>query len=1609
MSAVDNTYGALPPFAPHLMELTPEKAEEVQQAISKNVFKAYLRSNGIAPYHIETYEKSIEEIYEKVKETKIYLEENRTEETPYVGFAEPKLEKPTKWPAEAFVSQGHYTGKLKAKPYIMDMKTGSMHISSREITLCELPILVRSKYCKVRELFDAYEQAMDEHNLSVADENYKQRMAETLKKLNDAGVALTKAGCDPSDPGKYFVMGGARRIILTGESLRINQPYAYESANSMLLATTLWSARPIPSSVTIGTKSDIVFISSSSSTIWKSDEENIFTALRILGVHSESAAQGILARMLPNVANKNREVQNQIIRSYLDNTIRNAYRDNDEVFFDTAFKETFKSTLYKYSKLDWDTYKNMNTLEAMQEWTQHFLCMNSFTNFPLAGDFLFEGLGDENIQIYGNNDRSQVVGRVYTILYMLIRFCLVKNGFRPQDSRDSWANKRVTITGERFTTQFHHSFMRTTVPDKTAADARSHDVLQIRMRDLWSRELNKADYLNGSKDVSEMFSMSLTIMTGGTNIAGIEYAAANKAEAVEREAKRKEFSMENKLTTLHSPDSLLPVVLEDFWKAFKKKGWGVFGSGMKSGGSGGSWRPDATDTLNVDQNDLHTNYQLCAITVRNDAKSKTIKPRLVHESQAWYVCPVVTPEGENVGLTKQIAIGTKVSLGRTTKEDTNKFFSLMDIRKKASSKKLAPNSLLHYWPESYEAYVKMFYNGCFVGLCDGLAMRKYLNQKRTEGNLWWDTCMFFDTEVNLHICTEANRLLRPVFSMDEENGIPKFLMDKELNVFRRPYLTNKDYEIMVKKGYIVWVDSAEQASVFVAKEEGVYKLIKTVDDIPAADKNPDSYKSPVSAGYLIADSIWDVYHAKTAARIMIVKREFLRKWLSKLNNKPRKEFVNDIRQSVLQILGQNNTAAQREEVRRAISSSIYDYVMNDGAANKELVLGNGKLSYELFGASLSAYSTTLDLSEAGFLSSLKNRIESELKSCDASIIDVIMRSKYTHAAISPSMLFSVAGLIIPYLNHIHGPRANLASKFNQQTLRGRFTNQDLLMPNEVKILNNPSLPLVRTTAADFVGLSDQPTGRNAIVAVGCWEGVNQEDSLIFNRNSIDMGMFNYTRYYSRHLSKESLEESNIFGSKFYTKPTNKKSSFIFGRADRHDNSEAFRHISKIGGLPKPGTMLKPGDCIISAYEVIEGNENDIDRSIRVENDGAGIVDKVTVTRNYAGNPVVTVRIRQVLKPVVGDKFASRHAQKCTIGRIEPPENLPMTENGVVPDIIMNPHALPNRMTVGQVIEMVTGKASVLSGESVIADPFEKVSMDKITQVLQQHGYATSGKEVMIDGMTGRTFDAKVLIGPCYYQPLKHQVKFKQQSRSATGSLNATTRQPAGGRANDSGIRAGVMEKAILSMVPALEKHQALVSDAYPTKVCTVCKNPDQPMLIKVNTAKGIITKQVCRTCNNFSVNRFRNFVSYLEVNDNMDYYTILRTAFGKNVRQEVDYEALANKVGKFEELKNALNGANKNVFVEAVRRAYFPMVYVEETFSSSDEASIAKLTKIMVELWEEFTNEAGNKMIKSPPRDVLRPVNETSWRTVMIPFSTLVSFRYFAQMGYNIGLKSETM
>jgi DNA-directed RNA polymerase II subunit RPB2 len=229
-------------------------------------------------------------------------------------------------------------------------------------------------------------------------------------------------------------------------------------------------------------------------------------------------------------------------------------------------------------------------------------------------------------------------------------------------------------------------------------------------------------------------------------------------------------------------------------------------------------------------------------------------------------------------------------------------------------------------------------------------------------------------------------------------------------------------------------------------------------------------------------------------------------------------------------------------------------------------------------------------------------------------------------------------------------------------------------------------------------MAHHPTGQNVIVAVACFDGENQEDALIFNRQSIEQGMFKYSRYYTEVLSNDT-EELNMFGTDMYHKTASKRSNIRFGLNDAiHDNMTRYRHISRKGGLPKPGIFLNPRDCIIAAYE-----NDEIDRSVYVKEDGAGYVDRVTVTRNFAGNPVVKVRIRQVLEPIVGDKFASRHAQKATIGRIAEAEDMPyVKETGLRPDIIINPHCLTGD-TLVSMSGGVSRRIDSLAGEDNISE------------------------------------------------------------------------------------------------------------------------------------------------------------------------------------------------------------------------------------------------------------------------------------------------------------------
>lgn len=1621
-------FDSIPPFSPHLESYGTDDVVKMLQGVSKNVFEAFMNVNGIGVYHMETYEKSIEEIYAKIR--KITLKLTNTTSYPHIGFTDPVFEKSEIYPSEAIVKQLHYIGKLKATPFIQ-VDVDKKYVSKGQITLCQLPIMVRSKYCLTKELFDRFEMAQDENNrLKKEFENengneIEEKIRRSTEELAAAGKALNEKGIDSSDPGKYFIMGGVRRIILTTERLRMNQAYAYGEDGDLLLSSTLWSTRPITSNLNIysnGTTLNTVLLLSSS--IWNPGYEkfsrpdgsdiNVIKVIRMLGVE-ENVFQEVFDRTFPVIASSTRKMQMQMIRTFLETSCRGAYEMEEDDFFDDIHRNAFKATLYKNHDHEFGIHDTNSPIHEKKRWVQRFVTNNIFSNFVLAGQFLFGDVQDSVIKVHDPSLMKDVHSRVYTIMMMILRYCLVRLGFRAQDSRDSWANKRLILTGERFTTQFHHSFMRTVLPDGTAKSAKQSNVLEGRLQEVWEREaLSKTDYMEGRQDIGKLFDMSVSIMLGGGNVIGYECQQNIRTTG---EDLASAYAASNNLTCVHPPDVLLPVVLEDYWKAFKKKGWGVFGIGLRGsdgrGSSSRSWTPDATDTLDVDQNDLHINYQLSAITVRSNDNSKTIAPRLVHESQAYFVCPVVTPEGENVGLTKQIAVGTKVSLGRTTEEDTNLFFNLLNIRTRPEPTAGKQNTVYQYWDSMTRGLTKMFYNGCFIGMVEGISFREFLQECRVKGTLWWDMSVYFDADVHLQVCTEASRLLRPVFTMDQESGSARFILDKDVDYLNKKYLDRRDYRKMIEKGYITWIDAAEQSSGFVVRDEGgVYKRVSNISDFPK-NQSFDTYKRPLSGGVLIADGIWDVYHAKTRARYILAKIEFLTEFERNIRDMDTKT-TEMVRQWAIKLLKWDGTTEDRKIVMEQIDNLFWT-MLNFEERTGSIQVGNGLRFRQFPSSSLNAYVPNLNLDPAQFLNSLLRMTQEELSNAKLSRTDVLMRSRFTHCAIHPSMLLSATALVIPYVNHIHGPRANLASKFNRQTLRGSHTNQDILMPNEVKILNRPDMPLVKTSITDYVGVADHPTGNNVVVAVGCFEGVNQEDSLVFNRASLERGLFSYTRYYSEHLSKDTVEEASVFGSKYYGKGPVKRSEFIFGVSSIHTNSEKFRHISKVGGLPKPGTLVKPKDCLISAYERVYGEGdviNTIDRSVYVNSDGAGIVDRVTVTKNFGNTVVVTVRVRQSLSPIVGDKFASRHAQKCTIGRVEDVENLPFTSDGVIPDIIMNPHALPNRMTVGQVIEMVAGKAALLHGERVVADAFDTVDMDKIIVTLRQYGYETSGKETLYNGMTGEMYDAKVLIGPCYYQPLKHQVKFKQQTRGASGARDAITMQASGGRTNGSGTRQGVMEKAILSMVPALEMHQCMVSDAFPVNVCQTCNAIVETS--DVNPETGVCKKVACRACNSYSQQRYETFKTTILLETSSDtrqtFIQVLSQSFLRNLRDHLNIkESYLDGIPAFVNLKDYImtmdpRAATINLFLESVRKAFFPMAVDNKVLEISERSYLDSLVKKLEEAWGMFYQSSKDLdyIIRGGTADMLRPIAETTYKVKIVPHSTLVFMRYMTQMGFDM-------
>ena len=458
--------------------------------------------------------------------------------------------------------------------------------------------------------------------------------------------------------------------------------------------------------------------------------------------------------------------------------------------------------------------------------------------------------------------------------------------------------------------------------------------------------------------------------------------------------------------------------------------------------------------------------------------------------------------------------------------------------------------------------------------------------------------------------------------------------------------------------------------------------------------------------------------------------------------------------------------------------------------------------------------------------------------------------RYTHCEVHPSTILGICASIIPFPDHNQSPRNTYQSAMSKQAIGIYATNYEKRMDTLAHVLYYPQKPLATTRAMNHLNFRELPAGTNAIVAIMCYSGYNQEDSVIMNQSAIDRGFFRST-YYRTFRDEEKRVACAAAGrelSETFERPNCATTAGMRGSAE-------YRKLDS-DGLVEMGVRVSGDDVLIGKTTPILATEDGAsasagatkhherrDASTALKSTESGYVDQVMLSTNQEGRKFVKVRVRSTRIPELGDKFASRHGQKGTMGLSMKEVDLPFTADGITPDILVNPHAIPSRMTIAHLIEALASKVAALTGDEADCTPFTSVTVDDVSNCLQNFGYQKRGWETLYNGHTGKRMEAPIFLAPTYYQRLKHFVADKIHSR-ARGPVALLTRQPMEGRARDGGLRFGEMERDCMishGSAAVLKERLFDVSDAFRVHVCDLCG-----MIAVANLSKGSFLCKACR-------------------------------------------------------------------------------------------------------------------------------------------------------------------
>jgi DNA-directed RNA polymerase II subunit RPB2 len=814
------------------------------------------------------------------------------------------------------------------------------------------------------------------------------------------------------------------------------------------------------------------------------------------------------------------------------------------------------------------------------------------------------------------------------------------------------------------------------------------------------------------------------------------------------------------------------------------------------------------------------------ISTPTDKRGKLIPPRKLHNTSWGYLCPAETPEGQSVGVVKNLAYMCHITISSNSEPIYNNvMIHIIDINTCSQS-------------ELY-GKIKVFINGCWVGVTnDPIHLYNYLKLKKQEGIINIYTSIVFDYKLGeIRVCNDAGRLTRPVLRVKDNKLIIKNSIIEQLQegeIIWDDLLTN----CKLSESVIEYIDPDEQSSSMIAmtpadlekqwklpeKTTEIYKYThceihpSTIFGILASCiPFPEHNQSPRNT-YQCLDLFEPVLMASgKRKRICDIDvgdhvATFNPRTLEITNTRVIRHFV---------IKNQNPIY----KINCQVSDSNDSIIATDDhifmTTNGWLTVYQIRHTYKSNNIKIGYYENTIP--------KFCNIISFELQP-DNLVCDIEVESD-NHSFLAGNSCF---------MSH------NCAQA--KQAMGVYVTNYDNRMDKTSYVLTYPGRPLVDTRIMDMIHINDIPSGFTVVVAIMTHTGYNQEDSLLFNKGSIDRGLFQATIY---HTEKDEDKQKVNGDEEIRCKPDSTKTKGM--------KFANYNKVNSKGVIPE-NTLIENRDVIIAKITPIKENKNDPTKVIKYEDKSRVYrtneeiyVDKNYIDRNGDGYNFAKVRVRAVRKPVIGDKFSSRSGQKGTIGNIIPEEDMPFTKDGIRPDIILNPHAIPSRMTIGQLKETILAKVLISLGLFGDGTSFRDLDVDIICEELLKAGYETSGNELLYNGLTGEQHECSIFTGPVFYQRLKHMVLDKQHSRSIGPMVNMT-RQPAEGRSRDGGLRFGEMERdTTIAHGAARFTRERLydVSDKYSVYVCKKCG-----MIASYNDAKHI---HRCRTCNN------RTDFSYVEI------------------------------------------------------------------------------------------------------------------------------------------------